>query len=50
LKSSGLAVEKLALENVAEREPSDRIEFLHIDRAVRHAGWIDMDINYFADD
>jgi hypothetical protein len=50
-----LAVEKLALENVAECgiekavEPSDRIELLHIDRAVRHAGWIDMHINDFAD-
>ncbi len=51
-----LAVEKLSLENVAERsvekavEPSDRIELLHIDTAIRHADWIDMHINYFADD
>ena len=51
-----LAVEKLSLENVAERgvekavQPSDRIELLHIDTAIRHAGWIDMHINYFADD
>ena len=49
-----LAVEKLTLENVAECgiekavEPSDRIELLHIDKAVRHAGWIDMHINDFA--
>jgi hypothetical protein len=53
---AGLAVEKLSLENVAERgvekavQPSDRIELLHIDTAIRHAGWIDMHINYFADD
>ena len=51
-----LAIEKLALENVPECgiekavEPSDRIELLHVDRAIRHAGWIDMHINYFADD
>ena len=38
-----LAVEKLSLENVAERgvekavEPSDRIELLHIDTAIRQA-------------
>ena len=51
-----LVIEKLALENVAQRgvekavEPTDRIELLHVDRAIRHAGWIDMYINYFADD
>ena len=39
-----LAVEKLTLENVAECrtekavEPSDRIELLHVDKTVRHAG------------
>ena len=43
-----LAIEKLALENVAQCgvekavEPSDWIELFHIDRAIRHAGWIDM--------
>src|SRR6516164_4519272 len=51
-----LAIEKLALENVAQCgvekavEPTDGIELLHVDRAVRHTGWIDMHINYFADD
>src|SRR5215472_9588015 len=51
-----LAIEKLALENVAERnvekavEPTDRIELLHVDGAVRHAGRVDMHVNYFADD
>jgi hypothetical protein len=51
-----LPIEKWALENFAERgvekaiEPPDRIELLHVDIPVRHAGWIDVDINDFADD
>src|SRR5215472_3546944 len=51
-----LAVEKLTLENVAECriekavEPSDRIELLHIDKTVRHAGLIDMHVDHFSDD
>jgi len=51
-----LAVEKLTLENVAECriekavEPSDRIELLHIDKTVRHAGWIDMHVDHFSND
>jgi hypothetical protein len=51
-----LPVKKRALENLAERgvekaiEPSDRIELLHVDIPIRHAGWIDVEINYFADD
>src|SRR5258708_7088088 len=50
-----LTVEKLALENLAERdvleavEPADRIELLHVDVAAGHAGRIDMHIDHLAD-
>jgi hypothetical protein len=50
-----LAIEKLALENLAKRrvrkavEPSDWIELLHVDIAIGHAGWIDIHVNHFAD-
>src|SRR5215831_21309772 len=51
-----LSIAEFALENFPERrvrktvEPSDRIELLHVDIAIRHAGRVDMHVNHFADD